>query len=226
MTSSTVPDPVADPSFADALRAPLTPDAPAGESLRYDDDYRRLRDAVESAGSVGGAIDHEQVLRRQAGEAGAVGSGPAPEYEEIEALARTLLLERSRDLQVAAYFGYGALRTRGAAGLLDTLDAVSALVDAHWDTLHPRKPVRRANALRYLIGQALEWAEGRPFEPDHVGLLAAVSERIGRLQAETAERLGERAPPWSRLQAVVAEAHRKADRDAARLEPDPEPEPG
>lgn len=65
--------------------------------------------------------------------------------------AQQVLATRSKDLLVACWFAYAAMRVEGLPGLSAGLGAVVAMGTAHWETMYP--PVARARARM----QAIEW---------------------------------------------------------------------
>ncbi|MBV8868682.1 MAG: type VI secretion system protein TssA [Acetobacteraceae bacterium] len=112
------------------LLAPAGADG-AGEDLRADYTpqslYYRLRDARAEARAAERAADAE----------GGLETAPPPQWRAIAALA-VEALERSKDLEVAAWYTEALLRSDGLEGLAAGFRLMRGLVDAYWDTLYPR----------------------------------------------------------------------------------------
>jgi type VI secretion system protein ImpA len=104
----------------DQLLEPITPENPCGESLRWDpiwDELKQLRksgkDLVDSSG------DKEA------------------DWGKLSSLSTSLLLSRTKDLQIAGWLTEALVHTSGFAGLRDGLKLVNGLVEKFWDGLHP-----------------------------------------------------------------------------------------
>ncbi len=78
-----------------------------------------------------------------------------PKWPRVVELGTTLLQEKSKSLQVAAYRAFGQFNTEGYAGLEDGLIVVRDLLKNFWETMHP--PVKRLRGRK----QALEWLADR-----------------------------------------------------------------
>ena len=101
------------------LLAPISPDEPCGENLRWDplwDDITRLR---KRQTDVLGAIEDVE-----------------PDSPAIVSSACTALADRSKDLMVACWLTESLIQTRGFAGLRDGLRLIYGLVESYWDQLY------------------------------------------------------------------------------------------
>lgn len=111
-----------------ALLAPAGEGA-AGEDLRADyapqSLYYRLRDARAEARAAERAAD-----------AGENEGGQPPQWRIIADLAPQAL-ERSKDLEVAAWYTEALLRLEGLAGLAAGFRLMHGLVEGYWETLYP-----------------------------------------------------------------------------------------
>ena len=140
-----------------ALAAPLAGDAPSGPDLEYDPAFMALERAVAPRGErvvASGDADAEE-----------------PDWDRVAGSARELF-ERTRDLRVAVILGTAWLRTRGLPGWRDGLALVLALLEQHWDSVHPQldaeddnDPTARVNALMPLADPRgpLGYLRGTPF---------------------------------------------------------------
>jgi len=122
-----------------ALLAPLAGDAPAGVDLRQDFSpqslYFRLRDARSEARQAERMIDQ------------AADNPPLPEaswgvkrdtaWRGIRELAGRALLERTKDLEIAAWYTEALLRSDGLGGFTAGSLLLAGLAEAFWDALYP-----------------------------------------------------------------------------------------
>ena len=121
---------------------PISEALPCGESLEYDGEYAVLASRLRPKADV---------------QYGQFSSQPEPpNWTEIEKDCRRLLL-RSKDISVLIWFTRARTRTAGAAGLLEGLSALQALLQTYPEQVHPQllidgeiDPAVRANALAAL----------------------------------------------------------------------------
>jgi type VI secretion system protein ImpA len=153
------------PGAAQELLSPVSASAPCGESLEYDAEYAVLQARLAPQGDV----QYGDFSSRP----------PAPDWAEVERDARRLLL-RSKDIAVLVWFARARCRLAGAAGLLEGLRTLQAVLQAFPEHVHPQMvidgapdPAVRANALAALC--------------DPEGLLADVREVV--VCGSTASRL-------------------------------------
>lgn len=101
---------------------PVPGDLPAGESLKYDPDYEALSAEMAKLGTPDAStIDWKLVTNKSVG-----------------------LLERTKDLFLAAAMTHGLLMTQGMAGYAAGLKAMHGMVTTFWDGLWPAKNRMRA----------------------------------------------------------------------------------
>jgi type VI secretion system protein ImpA len=109
---------------ADALLAPISADAPTGESLRYEGTYDLI------AG-----------LRREDDPALAQGVWKTDlKRADWPAVAQTCIAAietRAKDAQIAAWLLEAWIHLHGFAGLREGLHLIAELCDTYWDGLHP-----------------------------------------------------------------------------------------
>ncbi|HZN47099.1 MAG TPA: type VI secretion system protein TssA, partial [Ramlibacter sp.] len=125
------------------LLSPLAADAPCGADLEYDPAFLALQAAA--AGKP----------EQQYGDT--VIAAQDPDWESVNDQARQLAL-RTRDLRVAVWLVRSGARLTGLSGAVRGLQLVQALVERHWDHLHPQldasdhnDPTARVNALQPLL---------------------------------------------------------------------------
>jgi type VI secretion system protein ImpA len=107
------------------LLAPIPGSDAAGELLRYDGAYDRIREArrEEDPGLEQGVW--KTSLKRA-------------DWIEVERLCIDVLRNRSKDLQIAAWLLEAWLNLHGFAGVRDGLGLLLALCENYWDEVHPR----------------------------------------------------------------------------------------
>lgn len=183
----------------DRLLAPVSADRPSGESLQYAGLYDEIREA-RRADDVLEQGDWKRELK-------------VADWDETVALATDALLNKTRDLQVAAWLGEGLTMLHGFAGCRDSLKLMKLLHADFWDTCYPEidegDMEGRANVLSFFDRQValalrkspltrapglnfswLEWSESRPYDiPETVtGALDADSQaRLAELKRQASE---------------------------------------
>ncbi len=107
------------------LLAPVAPDSPCGESLRYEGTHDRIREARrEDDARLSQGIYQSEPKRA--------------DWDAVESLCAEALATRSKDLQVAAWLTEAWLHRYGFAGVREGLRLLAALCESYWDELHPR----------------------------------------------------------------------------------------
>lgn len=75
------------------------------------------------------------------------------DYRLILDASERLLKRESKDLRVATYYIFASLRDRGLAGFSDGLEILCGLLQKFDQSLWPKKPVQKRNALNWLSGE-------------------------------------------------------------------------
>lgn len=137
----------------EALLAPIPGDAPQGADLREDTSAQspwfRLRDARAEA---------REIERRAETEGGDEGGLPPP-WRTIHTLARSILSERSKDLDVAAMLTEALLRMHGLPGLTAGALLIKGLAERYWDGVFPLPDEYEGMAARVAAVTGLSGAE-------------------------------------------------------------------
>ena len=106
------------------ILAPVAPESPCGESLRYEGTYDRIREARrEDDARLSQGIYQSEPKRA--------------DWAEVESLCLEALA-RSKDLQVAAWLLEAWIRRYSFAGAREGLRLMYALCEEFWEGLHPR----------------------------------------------------------------------------------------
>ena len=106
---------------------PVSDGHPCGEDVAYADDFEAIK--IELAKLSG--IDCRLILDA----------------------SERLLKRQSKDLRVATYYIFAALRDRGLAGFSDGLEILCGLLQKFDQSLWPKKPVQKRNALNWLSAE-------------------------------------------------------------------------
>jgi type VI secretion system protein ImpA len=110
----------------DALLAPIDGDNPAGESLRYEGTYDKIKEARRE----------DEVLEQGAWQKDL----KVADWAEVIKLATQALKTKTKDLQIAAWLTEGLVkyeRNDRLAGLRDGLRLMRELQDRFWDNFYP-----------------------------------------------------------------------------------------
>lgn len=142
-----------DDSMLDRLLAPVSDGAPCGDDLEYDLAFIELQNAATGK------------PEQQFGDK--VIPGEAPEWRVVSSQAASLL-ERTKDLRIAALLMRGATRLDGVEGFVRTGRWLNALMQRYWEGLHPaldaddgNDPTMRVNALQTLADPGMLVADLR-----------------------------------------------------------------
>lgn len=113
------------PELIDRLLEPISSDAPCGLDLRYEREFDQARELRrEDDTSLPTGVWQSSIKRAQ--------------WPELEKLATSLLLERSKDLMLSAWLGEAWLHQDGLEGLPGSLALVAGLCERYPEQLHPQ----------------------------------------------------------------------------------------
>ena len=109
--------------FPDDLLNPIAGPNPSGANLRYDPVYDKIKEARrEEVQPPPGMSEQDRKVS---------------DNGQVIKLTTDLLTNKTKDLQLAAWWTEASLKQRGFSGLKDGLALCCGLVDKFWDTLHP-----------------------------------------------------------------------------------------
>lgn len=128
----------------DEFLQPISEENPSGESLRYSGLYDEIAEARRADKDVPmGEWQHEL---------------KTADYRRVIELSSDALKNKTKDLQIAAWFSEALTQEYGFAGLRDALKLASGLQESFWETLFPEidegDMEGRANALEWLDREA------------------------------------------------------------------------
>jgi type VI secretion system protein ImpA len=178
-----------------AFLDPLEGDSPTGSDLEYDPDFL--------------ALERAAAPRAERAIGDAVKAAEEPDWDEVSSLA-TGLLQRSRDLRVAAHLATAWMRTGGMPGWAAGLGLIRGLLENHWDGVHPQldaedddDPTARVNAVATIANPLglLGYFRNTPFvQSPRLGRFSLRDLRIanGTLKADAG---GEALPSMAEIEA-------------------------
>lgn len=108
----------------DALLQPISTEKPAGENLRLDPGDLTFSQLEEFRTEVDPTLD-------------AGGESRSANWLGVISLCEESLTERTKDLEIAAFYTQGLVAVEGVGGLLTGLRAVRGLIEEFWDHVHP-----------------------------------------------------------------------------------------
>ncbi|MEQ8396006.1 type VI secretion system protein TssA [Thalassobaculum sp.] len=115
-------------------RDPIPGPDPAGENVRYEEEFTRLEDEIGKMQSAGPA---------------------AVDWPSVVSMASAILAGRSKDLLVASWLTVALNREEGMRGLAAGIDVIQGIVETYWEDCFP--PIKR---MRARVG-AIEWIAER-----------------------------------------------------------------
>lgn len=191
-------------------RDPIPGADPAGENIRYEEEFTQLEDEIGKMQSAGPT---------------------AVDWARVATMASTILADRSKDLLVASWLTFALHRDSGLTGLADGLSVIQGIIDTYWDDCFP--PIKRMRArvgavdwIAERIGPSLEAVTVDAGNADLIVALFDIVDGLDRSLSEKAEgvqaNLGDLMRPLRNLKRdadfIAAEAAKKAaaEEEAAR----------
>ncbi|HUT30749.1 MAG TPA: type VI secretion system protein TssA [Sedimentisphaerales bacterium] len=157
----------------ESLLSEVSPEAPCGEDLSYDQSFLALEDMVRTKGT-GGVV------------AGTEDAAAEPNWREVRETSLGLL-QRSKDLRLAMYLTLALLKMEGIDGLRDGLVVLRGLLERYWDHLYPQldpddnnDPLQRMNILQSLSPPSVSEQDPMKFKQRLAEVPLSNSARIGR----------------------------------------------
>lgn len=206
---------MADTSLSDLGSQPITPEAPCGESARYEPEYESLEAEIAKLGTL-----------TAQGEAGQV------DWSRVVNFGAAILREKSKDLLVASYLSRGLFEQQGYAGLETAFTIYRDLIGEHWEALFPaKKRMRGRLAAITWLAESLETAIERQaptvFDHDAVKHCHELLQEMGELLNEKLDDMDpmEREQLLSPLPARLQRLLRDLEQQAAQPEEPPEETP-
>ena len=118
----------------DALLAPIPGDPPQGIDVREDysaqSPYSRLRDARSNARDA-------EKQAESPDPSGPPAPDPAPLWRALRDLGTKVLVEKTKDLEIAAWLAEAFVRSHGLSGLAACSRLIGGLAEQYWDVVYP-----------------------------------------------------------------------------------------
>jgi type VI secretion system protein ImpA len=153
------------------LLAPVSPENPAGDDLRYDQRYMEVMRAAE--GTPEDSFANTPAM--------------PPDWREVRDGSLELLV-RTKDLRVGLLLAASELRMSGFPGLLDGLGVLRGLIEQYWDSLYPKldpddgnDPTERVNILASMLAPPGTFGDSIRFIEGVRELPLAESRMVGRI---------------------------------------------
>ncbi|WP_169978674.1 type VI secretion system protein TssA [Tautonia rosea] len=127
----------------DSLLTPISEDRPAGDDLRWEDEFAQLEAARESDEDASSRDIYERDRK-------------LADFDAVISLGTDLLRERTKDLRIAAFVADALARRFGLPGLRDGLILIRQMQERFWETMHP-EPEDGDLELREGV---IEWLDG------------------------------------------------------------------
>ena len=112
---------------------PVSEESPAGEDVKYDEEYERVESELSklTSPSVSGEIEWESVIK----------------------LSANILEKKSKNILIGVYFSYALYRVHGVEGLFNGVAVIADMLENYWETLYPPKKrlKGRVNAIVWWI---------------------------------------------------------------------------
>lgn len=106
------------------LLAPISDDAPCGEDLSFSSEFDAIQEARREDDPSLDQGDWVTTIK-------------TADWKAAAQLCHDLLVQRSKDIRLGVWLVEARAKLDGPAGLVEGLGALSALIDQHWDGLHP-----------------------------------------------------------------------------------------
>lgn len=125
----------------------------------------------------------------------------AIEWSRVVEIGLDIVASKSKDFTAASYLAVGLAQEEGIPGLADGLGILEGMVEAHWETGHPRIPKRmrgRSNAFGWLAERAgkviADREEAGEISQSDLEPLTLCSQRLSNLDKLFGEQMGDQAP--------------------------------
>lgn len=109
----------------EALLRPISEERPAGDDLRYDGTYDKIKEARRADDPSLPQGVWERGLKKA-------------DWKEVQEICTQALVSRTKDIQIAVWLLEALMEKKGFAGLRDGLRLMIRLCEQFWETLYPQ----------------------------------------------------------------------------------------
>lgn len=145
---------------------PISEDQPAGSNISVDGDFENLKREIEKHNSY--SAEREEI-----------------NWKTVETLGYSILSQKSKHFQVAAYWGVARVQLAGIQGVIDSASLFKGLVEHFWDSAWPavRRLKGRMNSIQWWLDSSYRWAESYEGPELDSVLISKASELIAEFEA-------------------------------------------
>lgn len=184
---------------------PISSNAPAGESVRYEEEFEELQAEISKMES----LNDESV-----------------DWTRVVDLGTQILSTMSKDLLVACYLCHGLYVVNDFQGLVAGMTILRDMVSTFWDELYPEKKRMRAriSAVKWMVDHiAADMRDKSPGLDKHDAVTTScnLADELEQLLDEklgNQKPIGEQEPHWSELHRALRESEASISRAMAKLE--------
>lgn len=112
------------------LLAPISEESPVGRDIRLDSSPTSKYQLIKSARSAARAAERKSIHDGDNSESD-------EHWRKILTLAPDIIINESKDLEIASWFTEALIRRHGFHGLRDAFKLMHGLIENFWDNLHP-----------------------------------------------------------------------------------------
>lgn len=143
-----------------------------------------------------------------------------PDYNVCIELAKTILMETSKDLRVASWLTFSWYRTEKILGLLKGVTLMLELMKLFGDKLFPEKPAHRSKALLYLnTGRFVKLLEQEPISSQTAPQILELEKVLKQLEEEAQKQFPASPPELKDLKKVIESHIETVKEDAPPAKP-------
>lgn len=157
---------------------PITADNPTGDDPRYDETYETTKSEVAKLDSP---------------------TSDLPDWKTVLNGGDVILKTKAKDLLMASYWAFARFQELGLDSVSLSLLVLSELLERYVDTIHPKRPRGRGNALGWLVGQLEHGLGTVKLESKDRQTVVRLEAVVKRFISTVRTQLGDHAPGLSPL---------------------------
>ena len=117
------------------------------------------------------------------------------QWDKVSLICQDILINKSKDLRVAAWLAEAGVKTDGLSGLVYGYRLLTRLCEIYWEDIHPQfddgDPEQRIGALDWLLSQSAQWIRETPLTRSLRGAFSLVDQESARSNTRNNERYPE-----------------------------------
>ena len=119
------------------------------------------------------------------------------QWDKVTLICQNILIEKSKDVRVAAWLAESLAKTDGLNGLAFGYRLLTRLCEIYWEDIHPQfdddGPEQRVGALDWLLSQSTQWIREMPLTHSTRGAFSLIDLESARSNTRNNERYSEQA---------------------------------